>query len=132
MAILKKKNKANELPSLDQLVSKKLLIFVTIVGHGAGTPVTKLFERYGASAQFVQRGEGTATKEINNILGIEDNEKDIVFSFVTEDVVPEIKKELEAFFVINKRNRGIGMTLPLSSIIGIRVYQFLANTVEDK
>ena len=132
MAILKKKNKANELPSLDQLVSKKLLIFVTIVGHGAGTPVTKLFERYGASAQIVQRGEGTATKEINNILGIEDNEKDIVFSFVTEDVVPEIKKELEAFFVINKRNRGIAMTLPLSSIIGVRVYQFLANTVEDK
>ena len=132
MAILKKKKKVNELPSLNSLVSKKLLLFVTIVGRGAGTPVTKLLERYGASAQFVQRGEGTASKEINNILGIEENEKDIVFSFVTEESVLEIKRELEAFFAINKRNRGIGMTLPLSSIIGVRVYQFLANTVEDK
>ena len=134
MAFFRKKSKTqiNELPSLDAVVQKKLLLFVTIVGRGAGTPVTKLFERFGSSAQFIERGEGTATKEINNILGIEDNEKDIIFSFITEDKVPVIKPELEAFFAINKRNRGIGMVLPLSSIIGVRVYQFLANTVEDK
>lgn len=128
----KKKVEVNELPSLDNVVQKKLLLFITIVNGGVATPVMRLFQRYGCSAQFVQRGEGTATKEIYNILGVEDIDKDIVFSFVTEDVIPDIKKELEAFFTINKRNKGIGMAIPLSSMIGVRVYQFLANIVEDK
>ena len=128
----KKKHDTGELPTLDNVVQKKLLLFVTIVGEGQAPAIIRLFERGGSSAQFVQRGEGTATKEIYNILGIEETGKDIVFSFLAEDKIPEIKKELSAFFVASKRNRGIGFSLPLSSIIGVRVYQFLANVVEDK
>ncbi|MCR5332726.1 MAG: hypothetical protein K6E11_01735 [Bacilli bacterium] len=134
MGIFSKKTKhdTGELPSLDNVVQKKLLLFITIVGKGQAQPVTRIFERGGSSAQFIQRGEGTATKEIYDILGVEDNDKDIIFSFISEDKIPDVKKELEAFFAANKRNRGIGFSIALSSIIGVRVYQFLANTVEDK
>lgn len=132
MAIFKKKQTNNELPSLDNVVQKKLMLFVTIVPKGQSKPVTRIFEQGGSSAQFIQRGEGTAQKEIYNILGIEDVEKDIVFSFISEDKIPDIKNELNAFFLVSKKNRGIGFSIPLSSIIGVRVYQFLANTVEDK
>ena len=128
----KKKVETKELPALDNVVQKKLLLFITIVGEGQATAIRKLFERYGCSAQFVERGEGTATKEIYNILGVENIGKDIVFSFISEDKVDDIKKELEAFFVASKRNRGISFSIRLSSIIGVKVYQFLANTVEDK
>lgn len=128
----KKKRETKELPSLDKIAEKKLSLFVTIVGKGQATPVIRLFERGGSSAQFIQRGEGTAQKEIYNILGIEDIDKDIVFSFISQDKIPDIKTELSAFFMANKKNRGIGFSIPLSSIIGVRVYQFLANTVEDK
>ena len=133
MGIFSKKAKQNkELPSLDGIVDKKLSLFVTIVSKGQALPITRLFERGGSSAQFIQRGEGTATKEIYSLLGVEDNDKDIVFSFISQDKIPDIKTELNAFFLANKKNRGIGFSIPLSSIIGVRVYQFLANTVEDK
>ncbi len=133
MGIFRKKSKQNkDLPSLDSIVEKKLSLFVTIVGKGQAQPITRLFERGGSSAQFIQRGEGTATKEIYSLLGVEDNDKDIVFSFISQDKIPDIKTELNAFFLANKKNRGIGFSIPLSSIIGVRVYQFLANTVEDK
>lgn len=132
MGLFKKSENTKEVPSMETVVQKKLLLFVTIVGKGLSRPVMKIFERAGSSAQFVQRGEGTAQKEIYNILGIEDVDKDIVFSFVSEDKIPDIKKELSAFFLVSKKNRGIGFSVPLSSIIGVRVYQFLANTVEDK
>lgn len=128
----KKKHEAKELPSLDNIVQKKLSLFVTIVGKGQAQPVLRIFERGGSSAQFIQRGEGTARKEIYNILGIEEIDKDIVFSFISQDKIPDLKNELTAFFMANKKNRGIGFSIPLSSIIGVRVYQFLANTVEDK
>lgn len=132
MDLFKKKENQKELPPLDSVVQKKLLLFVTIVGKGQSKPVMKIFERGGSSAQFIQRGEGTAQKEIYNILGIEEVDKDLVFSFISEDKIPDIKNELNAFFLASKKNRGIGFSIPLSSIIGVRVYQFLANTVEDK
>lgn len=134
MGIFSKKSKhdTGELPSLDNIVQKKLKLYITIVNKGQAQPILRIFERCGSSAQFIQRGEGTATKEIYDILGIEENGKDIVLSFVSEDKIPDIKDELEAFFVASKRNRGIGFSIALSSIIGVRVYQFLANTVEDK
>ena len=127
----KKKHKTNELPSLDKIVQKKLSLFVTIIGKGQALPVMRIFERGGSSAQFVQRGEGTAQKEIYNILGMEETDKDIVLSFISQDKILDVKNELSAFFMANKKNRGIGFSIPLSSIIGVRVYQFLANTVED-
>ena len=133
MGIFRKKSKqSKDLPSFDSIVEKKLSLFVTIVSKGQAQPITRLFERGGSSAQFIQRGEGTATKEIYSLLGVEDNDKDIVFSFISQDKIPDIKTELNAFFLANKKNRGIGFSIPLSSIIGVRVYQFLANTVEDK
>lgn len=128
----KKQIEVKELPTLDNVVQKRLLLFITIVGEGQSTAIRKLFERYGCSAQFVERGEGTATKEIYNILGVENTGKDVVFSFLSDDKASDIKKELDAFFVASKRNQGISFSIRLSSIIGVRVYQFLANTVEDK
>ena len=133
MGFFGKKAKINkELPSANSIADKKLSLFITIVGKGQAQAITRLFERGGSSAQFIQRGEGTASKEIYSILGVEDNDKDIIFSFIAQEKIPDIKTELNAFFLANKKNRGIGFSIPLSSIIGLRVYQFLANTVEDK
>ena len=133
MKLFKKKQvEKKELPSLNNVVQKKLLLFITIVSSGHGSQIIRLFEKLGISAQFVQSGEGTATKEINNLLGIEDVDKDIVFSFVSEDKIPSVRQDLSSYFSLNKRNRGIGMAIPLTSVIGVRVYQFLADLVEDK
>lgn len=128
----KEKNENKELPSLNNVVQKKLLLFITIVSTGHGSQVVHMFEKLGVSAQFVESGEGTATKEINNLFGIEEVGKDVVFSFVAEDKIPGMRDELSQYFSSNKRNRGIGMAIQLSSIIGVRVYQFLADLVEDK
>ena len=128
----KKSNVNNEVPSLNNIVQKKLLLFITIVPSGHASQITRMFEKLGISAQFVQSGEGTATKEISNLLGIEDVDKEIVFSFVTEEKIPSIRQDLSEYFSMNKRNRGIGMAIQLSSVIGVRVYQFLADLVEEK
>lgn len=115
--------------SLKESEAKKLLMFITIVSRGQGNYVLKLFESEGSNAQFVQYGEGTAQKEIRDILGIEDNTKEIVISLISEDKIESVKKELEAFFKISKRNRGIGFSIPMTSIIGMTLYQFLVDSL---
>ncbi|MCR5506078.1 MAG: hypothetical protein K6F07_03700 [Bacilli bacterium] len=130
MALFKKKKTVEEPPRIeDRQDFKKLIVFVTIVNRGLASPITKIFQNMGCSAQFVQRGNGTAVKEIRDILGIEDTSKDIVFSIVREEKVEDIKVELSAFFLASKYNKGIAFTIPMSSMIGVKVYQFLANTL---
>ena len=119
----------NNANNLSANTTKKLLMFVTIVNRGQGNFVLKLFESEGANAQFVEYGEGTAQKEIRDILGIEDNSKEIIISIISEDKIESAKKELEAFFKVSKRNRGIGFSIPMTSIIGMKIYQFLTDTL---
>lgn len=108
---------------------KKLSVFITIVNKNQGDAVSKIFQRIGVSAQFIQRGEGTATAQIKDILGIEDNGKDIVISIIKKESIPEAKAEIEAFFAASKHNKGIGFTIPLTSVAGVKIYKFLTNTL---
>ena len=131
MKLFKKKKTPENVSNNNISVSttKKLLMFITIVNRGQGNYVLKLFESEGANAQFVQYGEGTAQKEIRDILGIEDNTKEIIVSLLIEDKIESAKKELEAFFKISKRNRGIGFSIPMTSLIGMKLYQFLTDSL---
>ena len=62
-------------------------------------------------------------------MGLDNNEKEIVISLITNDRIESVKSELEAFFKINKRNRGIGFSIPMTSLIGMKVYQFLIDRI---
>lgn len=133
MGLFRKKDKAKlETKAIESKYEnrddiKKLSLYITIVDKGNSGAITRLFERLGVSVQFVEMGQGTAIKEIREILGIEDTAKEIIYSFIKKESVSDATKELEAFFAISKRNRGIGFCVPLTSIIGVRVYEFLSN-----
>ena len=132
MGFFKKKKQTIEIKNefqLDETNLKKISMFITVVNRGQGNYVLKIFEQEGANAQFVQLGEGTAQKEVRDILGLEDNEKEIIISLITNERIESVKSELEAFFKINKRNRGIGFSIPMTSLIGMKVYQFLIDRI---
>lgn len=132
MGLFKKKKQEVETKNefqLDESNIKKISMFITIVNRGQGNYVLKIFEQEGANAQFVQLGEGTAQKEVRDILGIEDNGKEIIISLIPNERIEDAKNELEAFFKVNKRNRGIGFSIPMTSIIGMKVYQFLTDKI---
>lgn len=126
--MLKKKKEIPSFPPYEERSDlKKLSLYVTIVNHGQSGPIMKIFQNAGANAQFIQLGHGTAGRQVLDILGISDNRKEIVLSIIKQEALSEVKKELEAFFMINKRNKGVGFSIAMTSIIGVKVYQFLAN-----
>ncbi len=132
MGLFKKKKQEVETKNefqLDESNIKKISMFITIVNRGQGNYVLKIFEQEGSNAQFVQLGEGTAQKEVRDILGIEDNGKEIIISLIANERIEGVKNELEAFFKVNKRNRGIGFSIPMTSLIGMKVYQFLTDKI---
>lgn len=129
MAIIRKRTPKQEVPyeKRTDITIKKLFLHVTIVPGGHGQTINKLFKNLGVACQFTHRGKGTANKKIRDILGIEDNHKDLVLSLIPEELIPKISTELEAYFAVSERNKGIGFTIKLDSIISVRVYNFLAD-----
>lgn len=124
----RKKTKVEKTPLLEKNKDlKKISLFITIVPRSQGNNIVKLLQTLGSSMQIIQKGRGTAVKQTLDILGIEDNRKDVVFAFVTNDKIPDIKTELEAYFASHKSQKGIGFAIGLTSIIGARIYHFLAN-----
>ena len=124
-----KKTEEKKQPFEERPDLKKLKFYIIIVNYGQGQNIVKLLKANHASAQFVQFGEGTATKQVRSILAIEDNRKEIVYSFLREDLVNDFKKDLDAYFASSKRNAGVGFTIELDTIVGVKLYKFLTQTV---
>lgn len=106
---------------------KPLVAYFAIVNQGNANAVVEIFRRAGSSASFIQMGSGTASKHVRDILGIEDNRKEIVVSIIREEKLDEATTELEAYYAASKRNKGIGFSISLTGLSGVRMYQFLAN-----
>lgn len=134
---MKKKNhKINKLAKLlpkrkkpTEVKLTKLYTYIIVVNYGLGDQVMKLLQSSGSNMQLTCLGRGTANKEVLHILGLEGNRKDIVIAFVDENNIPVIKTELEKHFSKNKKAMGMGFTIPLTSIVGQKVYQFLTNSL---
>lgn len=108
---------------------KKLVFYTVIVPFGQSNNIIKLFKANHSSAQLIRVGDGTANKEVREILGIEDNRKEIIYSLLREDYVEDFKKELDAYFAASKKNAGIGFTIDVNTMVGVKLYKFFSQTV---
>lgn len=104
---------------------KTLYAYFAIVDQGNGNAVSEIFKRAGSSVQFIQIGEGTASRHVLEIMGIENNRKEIVISLIKGEDLEEATIELAAFYAANKRNKGIGFSIALTGLAGVKMYQFL-------
>lgn len=117
----------NKLPYDKEHDIKPLVAYFAIVNEGNANAVVEIFKRAGSSFQLIQIGQGTASKQIRDILGIEDNAKEIIVSFIREEKVKDAVTELSAYFAASKRTSGIGFSVKLTGLMGVTMYQFLAN-----
>ena len=108
---------------------QKLYLFTVVVEQPVANTVIKLLQDLGSSAQFIHNGRGTAPSEIMGILNAAVDRKAIINAFVSEDKLQTIEEEVSIFLNLNRKNRGIGFAVPLSSIQGIRIYKYLTQTI---
>ncbi len=116
----KKKDKSLEAP-------KKLKILVTIVDRKRADYFKIFLENYKVNFQTVMYARGTAPNEVMKFLGTIGNDKAFILSIVQEDNIKEILSKYEDELFKSKNNKGIAFTIPIKSLIGVYLYQFLAN-----
>lgn len=85
-----------------------------------------VISQFEVNCQLAVGGLGTANSELIDLLGLNIH-KAVILSIVREDKVDEIMKALEQRFATIKNGKGIAFAVPMSSVIGVNLYQFLSN-----
>lgn len=106
---------------------KKLKMLITVVDRSKAIYYVDLLEQFEINMQTVIYGKGTAGTEMLSLLGLRESDKAIIISFIREDKVQEIKETLSEKFEKIKNGKGIAFVIPMKSIIGVSIYQFLSN-----
>ncbi len=105
---------------------QKLKLLFTVVDRTKGEFYMDVISQYEVNCQLAMPGTGTAASELIDMLGL-NKHKAVILSVVREDKVESILQGLEDRFHTIKNGKGIAFAVPLSSVIGVNLYQFLSN-----
>ena len=106
---------------------KKIKILFTICKRNKIDFYINALEGYGVNLQTVLYGKGTAPTEIAQLLGMVDAGKGVILSIVNEDIIPKILADYEDKYFKLRDGKGIAFTIPITSVVGVFCYNFLAN-----
>ena len=112
--------------SVNESAIRKLKLLFTVVDRNKAEFYLDVLSQFEVNLQTVVAGKGTANSELVDMLGLNIHKATII-SVVREDMVEEIMKCLEDKFATIKNGKGIAFAVPLSSVIGVNIYQFLSN-----
>lgn len=117
----------NILKKHDDSSLEKLSLLITIVQKGKGDFYIDCLEGMGINAHFKTKGKGTAPTKMMDLLGLTQTSKDVVFSILPESKTKSVVDKLNAKFATVKNGNGICMVVPVSALIGVYAYRFLAD-----
>ena len=112
--------------TVNESAIKKLKLLFTVVDRPKAEFYMDVLSQFEVNMQMLVSGKGTATSELVDMLGLNIH-KATILSIVREDKVDEIMTCLENKFATIKNGKGIAFAVPLSSVIGVNIYQFLSN-----
>ena len=105
---------------------KKLKLLFTVVDRPKAEFYLDVLSQFDVNFQMVVGGLGTANSELVELLGLEPH-KAVILSVMRENRVEEAMNCLEEKFTTIRNGRGIAFAVPLSSVIGVNLYQFLSD-----
>lgn len=117
--------------SINESAIKKLKLLITVVDRPKAEFYLDFISQYEVNCQMALQGMGTATSELVEMLGLNIH-KAVILSVVREDVVDPLLNKLEDKFATIKNGKGISFAVPLSSVIGVNLYQFLSNNRQGR
>ena len=112
--------------TINESAIKKLKLLFTVVDRSKAEFYLDVLSQFEVNCQMVISGMGTAQTELIEMLGL-NLHKAVIISVVREDMVDPVLKCLEEKFATIKNGKGIAFAVPLSSVIGVNLYQFLSN-----
>ncbi len=112
--------------TINESAIKKLKLLFTVVDRPKGEFYMDVISQFDVNCQLVMGGNGTARSDLVELLGLESH-KAVVLSVIREDLAETVMQCLEDKFATIRGGKGIAFAVPLSSVIGVNLYQFLSD-----
>ena len=110
---------------------KKLKMVITVVDRSKAEFYMDVLSEFEVNCQMFTGGIGTANSELVDLLGL-NIQKAVLLSIAREDRVEQIMTCLDNKFATIKNGKGIAFAVPMSSVIGVNMYQFLSNNKKGR
>ena len=117
--------------SVNESSIKKLKLLITVVDRPKAEFYLDFISQFEVNCQMALQGMGTANSDLIDMLGLNIH-KAVILSVVREDVVDGLLNALEDKFNTIKKGKGVSFAVPLSSVIGVNLYQFLSNNRQGR
>jgi len=112
--------------TINESAIKKLKLLFTIVDRPKAEFYLDVLSQFEINCQMVVSGKGTANTELVDMLGLNPH-KAVIFSVIREDMVDPVMNCLTEKFETIRKGKGVAFAVPMSSVIGVNMYQFLSN-----
>ena len=112
--------------------SERLDVIFTIVPKGKGEHVIDLLRDNDVMVNITCLGRGTAPSSILEMLGIGATDKDVVLSFVKNEISTSLLRRIAKKLDFAKPGNGISFTVPLQSVAGIMAFKFLTTDYSEE
>ena len=110
---------------------KKLKLLFTVVERQKAEFYLDVLSQYDINCQLAVPGLGTARSDLVDLLGL-NMQKAVLVSVVREDMMDPVMHCLEEKFATIRGGKGIAFAVPMSSVIGVNLYQFLSNNRQGR
>lgn len=117
--------------TVNESAIKKLKLLFTVVDRPKTEFYLDVLSQFSVNCQMVIAGKGTATSHLQEVLGL-NMQKSVIISVIREDLTEEILNCLDRKFTTVKNGKGIAFAVPMSSVIGVNLYQFLSNNRQGR
>ena len=117
--------------SVNESSIKKLKLLITVVDRLKAEFYLDYISQYEVNCQMALQGMGTANSDLIDMLGLNIH-KAVILSVVRGDIVDGLMNGLEDKFRTIKKGKGVAFAVPLSSVIGVNLYQFLSNNRQGR
>ncbi len=105
----------------------RLKLIVTIVNRSKSEYYADFIQSQGVNVQYFVSAQGTSTAEMLELIGLADDRKSVIFGVVQAAKSHELLQALEERFKTVRNGKGIAFTVPLTSVIGVNVFELLSN-----
>jgi len=117
--------------TINESAIKKLKLLFTVVDRPKAEFYLDVLSQFEINCQMVASGKGTAHSDLIELLGLNIH-KAVLLSVVREDMVEPVMNCLEEKFATIRNGKGIAFAVPMSSVIGVNMYQFLSNNKQGR
>ena len=107
---------------------QKMKLLITVVNREKSEFFVDLLQNFEVNMQMILAASGTADASTLSYLGRAESEKSVILSVIREDRVKDAMNALDERFKTVKNGKGIAYTVPMTSTIGVAIYQFLCNS----